>query len=347
MHRPEWELPEPPGVEPVVGPRVWRLIIAVGIIVAVGLLAFYVRIPSLVAFVPGPVRDAEELVEVEGATTYSSEGQLFLTTVSVDSSVTLVEWISSGFDPDVTVISEEDFTGGLSIEELRKRNAQQMRSSKLHAREVALGELGLGPEGDGARVKRTFEGLPAEGILQRGDVIVKINSEAISTTCDVTSVLRDVGIGSEVEVTVRRKGNLETLTLTTAGHPDDPSFPVLGVLIRDVNYRFDPGLEVKIETGEIGGPSAGLMFALALYDRLTPDDLTDGRSIAGTGTIACDGRIGAISGIEQKVAGAEEEGAEIFLVPIANADGARDAADDIEVVPVETFDDAVSYLESL
>jgi PDZ domain-containing protein len=347
MHRPETELPEPPGVDPVVGPRVWRLIIAIVVAVALGLLAYYVRIPSLVAFVPGPVRDVEELVEVEGTTTYSSEGKLFLTTVSVDDHVTLIDWISSGFDPDVTVISEEDFTGGLSIEELRKRNAQQMRESKLHAKEVALGELGLGPEGDGARVKRTFDGLPAEGVLQRGDVIVRINNETISTTCEVTSVLQDVGIGSEAEVTVRRLGTLKTFTLTTVAHPEDPSFPVLGVLIRDVNYRFDPGLDVKIETGDIGGPSAGLMFALVLYDRLTPDDLTAGRSIAGTGTIACDGRIGAISGIEQKVAGAEQEGAEIFLVPVANADGARDAADDLEVVPIATFDDAVEYLESL
>jgi PDZ domain-containing protein len=347
MHRPEWDLPEPPGVEPVVGPRVWRLIIAVVIVVALGLLAFYVPIPSLVAFVPGPVRDVEELVEVEGATTYSSEGQLFLTTVSIDDSVTLVDWISSGFDPDVTVISEEDFTGGLSFEELRKRNAQQMRASKLHAQEVALGELGMGPEGDGARVKRTFEGLPAKGVLQRGDVIVRINNETISTTCDVTRVLKGVGIGTEVDVTIRRHGKLETFTLTTVGHPQNSSFPVLGVLIRDLNYEFDPGLEVKIETGDIGGPSAGLIFSLALYDRLTPDDLTDGRSIAGTGTIACDGQIGAISGIEQKVAGAEAEGAEIFLVPAANAAGARDAADEIEVVPVATFNDAVDYLESL
>jgi Lon-like protease len=114
-----------------------------------------------------------------------------------------------------------------------------------------------------------------------------------------------------------------------------------------VNRRFDPGLAVEFATGKIGGPSGGLMMTLALYDQLTPDDITGGRTVAGTGTIACDGGVGAIGGIEQKVAGAEEAGAEIFLAPAANVPAARKVARDIEVVSISTFDEALRYLEGL
>jgi PDZ domain-containing protein len=117
--------------------------------------------------------------------------------------------------------------------------------------------------------------------------------------------------------------------------------------MESVNYRFDPGFKIEFETGEIAGPSAGLMFSLALYDRLTPDDLTAGRKIAGTGTIECDGGVGPIGGIEQKVAGAQARGAEIFLAPQANSASAQAVADDIEVVPISTFGDAITYLEGL
>jgi PDZ domain-containing protein len=117
--------------------------------------------------------------------------------------------------------------------------------------------------------------------------------------------------------------------------------------MRDVNYRFDPGIQVDVDTGRIGGPSAGLMLSLAIYDRLTPSDLTGGHVIAGTGTIACDGGVGPIGGIEQKVAGAEDKGAEIFLAPRGNAPSARQVADDIEIVAVDSFADALSYLEGL
>ena len=115
----------------------------------------------------------------------------------------------------------------------------------------------------------------------------------------------------------------------------------------DVDYSYDPGIEVDFQTGRIAGPSAGLMFSLALYDRLTSQDLTGGRAVAGTGTIDCDGGVGPIGGVEQKVAGAEREGAEIFLAPAANAQTAQSAARDIEVVSISSFSDAVGYLQGL
>ncbi len=148
-------------------------------------------------------------------------------------------------------------------------------------------------------------------------------------------------------MTIRRDGDRKTVTLRTVPNPQDPSSAFVGVQMSDVDYEFDPGAEVRFKTGEIAGPSAGLMFALALYDRVTPDDLTQGRKIAGTGEIACDGGVGPIGGIEEKVAAAERIGAEVFLAPAANADAARGAADELEVVAVSNFNDAVEFLEGL
>jgi PDZ domain-containing protein len=148
-------------------------------------------------------------------------------------------------------------------------------------------------------------------------------------------------------MTVSRDGRLQTFSLGTVADPSDPSSPLVGIFMRDINFRFDPDLKVEFDTQEIAGPSAGLMMTLALYDRLTPDDLTGGRAIAGTGEIACDGGVGSIGGIEQKVAGAEDRGAEIFLAPAANAARARAAAGDIRVIAVSDFGDAVTFLEDL
>ena len=147
---------------------------------------------------------------------------------------------------------------------------------------------------------------------------------------------------------MKRGGKRETVTVRTkALNPSDPGAPLVGILMEEVDYEFEPGLDVTIRTGEIGGPSAGLMFALGVYDRLTPEDLTHGRRVAGTGEIACDGGVGAIGEIQQKIAAAEHEDAEAFLTPAGNVAEAREVAEEIEIVPVSTFDDAVEFLEGL
>jgi PDZ domain-containing protein len=117
--------------------------------------------------------------------------------------------------------------------------------------------------------------------------------------------------------------------------------------MKTVDFSFEPGIDVDFETGRIAGPSAGLMLSLALYDQLTPKDLTSGRQIAGTGTLGCDGDVGPIGGIRQKVAAARAEGAEIFLTPEGNVEEARSIGDGIEIVPVATFAEALGYLSGL
>lgn len=325
--------------------KLFLMVALVGLVAA----AYRLPIPIFYAYLPGPVRDVEPLIEVDGARTYSSEGEFFLTTVSVDTEVTLVEWISAVIDPNAMIITKDQLVpSGTSLEDLEKQQKEEMAGSKQHAEEVAFAALGLGkPTGDGARVVQTVPEYPAAGVLQTGDVIVGIDGADVQTTCEVGNAIDSVDPGDTVDVTVRRAGKLKTFAIQTTTNPQDPNAPFIGVHMEDVNYHFDPGIDVTIKTGNIAGPSAGLMFTLGLYDLLTPDDLTSGLKVAGTGEIACDGGVGPIGGIRQKVAAAEREGAEIFLAPAGNFAEAQEAAGDIRVVSVSNFSDALDFLEGL
>lgn len=348
MLEPDWGTTEPSGARPVKGNPAVKLIVAAVIVVGLIAAAFFVPLPVFYVYLPGPVRDVEELVDVGSAQSYSSEGSLLLTTVSVDAQVTMSEMIQSGFDDARAVVMKEDVTGGQSLEDLIEQQKGEMEASKRAAQEVALAALGLAePTGDGARVIRTIPRYPAAGVLEKGDVIVSVENERVQTTCEVGRAIDSHSVGEPVDVAVERNGRRRTFSFDTAEDPRNPGSAIIGVFMEDVNRRFDPRINVSFDTGKIGGPSGGLMMTLALYDQLTPEDITGGRKVAGTGTIACDGGVGPIGGIEQKVAGAENAGAEIFLAPAGNAAAARDVADEIEVVSVRNFDQALGYLEDL
>lgn len=341
----EFDQPDPPGVQPVsFNPWRWVLLAVFGAILMWA--AFYVRIPMFYAYLPGPAPSIEGLIEISDSKIYSSEGSFLLTTVSVDTDVTFADIIFVALDPDRVIVDAEAVTGGESLRDLQRDQIREMRASNRHAQEVAFEALGLGrPEGDGARVAATVEDSPAAEVLEVGDHILSVDGEAVSTPCDVGRSINQHDVGDTVTMVVERDGERKSFDITAIANPEDPASAFLGVAMEPVNYRFDPGVDVTFETGEIAGPSAGLMFSLTLYDQLTPDDLTGGRKIAGTGTIDCDGGVGPIGGVEQKVAGAEREGAEIFFAPTVNAAAARASAGDIEVVSVSNFNDALEYLE--
>ena len=341
----DWGLPEPPGVRPA-GFNPWRWIVTALFGAILLFLSFVVPIPIFYAYIPGPAPEVDGLVKINDARTYSSEGTFLMTTVSVDTQVTFAEMVFSAFDPDKAIVQSEAVTGGSSLKELQREQEQQMKASNRASEEVALAALGFGkPKGDGARVRATFEGSPASEFLERGDVIVSVDGRRVDTTCDVGRAIDEHEVGDIVTLSVRRDGERKTFELDTIRNPEDPGAPFLGVAMQDVNYRFTPGVNVDFDTGDIAGPSAGLIFALSLYDQLTPDDLTGGRKVAGTGTIDCDGGVGPIGGVEQKVAGAEQKGAEVFLSPVGNVAAARGAADDIQVVAISNFTEALEYLE--
>ncbi|MDP9224799.1 MAG: PDZ domain-containing protein [Actinomycetota bacterium] len=337
--------------QPVGGPqgrhRVRSLVVT---IIAVALLwaAFVVPIPIFFEYLPGPVRDVESLVHVTGAPTYGSQGHLYLTTVYVDINVTLAQVIGSLFRSDASIVLRQAVTGGASISKLLQDNRQMMSSSKMQAEALVLSQLGLGqPTGDGAEIQATTAGGPANNLLKQGDVVVAVDGHRVGTTCAAGKLLERHAVGDTVALTIRRSGGTKTVRLKTGDNPQDPGVPYLGVLWSNLHYRFQPKVHVAFKTGRIAGPSAGLMFALALYDKLTPNDLTGGRKIAGTGAIACDGAVGPIGGIQEKVAAAEKQGAQIFLAPRSEAPDAAQVASGMKIVPVMTFDGALRYLKGL
>lgn len=348
MQDPEFSQPDPPDARPVRGLPVWRWIAISILVVGLAAAAIFVPIPIVYLYLPGPVRDVEQLVEIEEGETYSSEGAFYMTTVSVDTEVSLVEIVIASLSPTQRIVMKEDVTGGQTLEELQSEQEAEMQRSQANARQVALSELGLdSPTGDGAEVITTITGAPADGVLLPEDVIVQIDGAPIATTCDVGEAIDRHETGDEIAVTVRREGKERVFDLELVENPLDGSPGFIGVQMRTVNFSFKPGVVVDFQTGQIAGPSAGLMLSLALYDLLTPEDLTAGHEIAGTGTLECDGGVGPIGGIQQKVAGARARGADIFLAPLANAREARAVADGIEIVPIGNFDDAIEYLGSL
>jgi PDZ domain-containing protein len=325
--------------------RAWGLVAVFLAVVAAITLSLTVPIPIYYAQLPGPIRDVERLVDVEGRTTFSSEGELYMTTVSFDTRVTFVEWINATLDPTKKVVERDQVTGGLSLEELERIQVEEMKNSQSAAQVVAATALGSSPPtGDGARIVSVVQ-EPAKGELRPGDVIVGIDGSAVATICDVYRLLRDRAPGDEIEIEVERDSEVMSFTLQAGSTTVDPGQAFLGIAMTS-DYEFSPGFEVEFDTGRVAGPSAGLMLSLGLYDQLTPEDLTKGRAIAGTGTITCDGSVGPIGGIEQKIAAAEAAGVDAFLAPAANADAARSAANDIAIVAVDTFADAVEFLQS-
>lgn len=348
MQRDEFDRPDHPDVKPVRGVPTWRWVAISVLLVGLSAAAIFVPIPVIFLYLPGPVRDVEELVEVTDGRVYSSEGALYMTTVSVDTDVSFVELVIAAIASDQRVVMKDDVTGGKTLEELQSEQQQEMRNSQEAARLVALTELGLDhPTGDGAKVVTTITGAPADGVLEPDDVIIAVDGKRVETTCDVGEAIDLHETGDEISVTVKRDGHQRSFDLELVPNPIDGSPGFIGVQMRTLNFRFDPGVKVDFKTGQIAGPSAGLMLSLALYDLLTPEDLTGGHQIAGTGTLECDGGVGPIGGIEQKVAGARAEGAEIFLAPLANVEEARAVADGIEIVSIGTFDDAIEYLGGL
>ena len=291
---------------------------------------------------PGPARDVEPLISVEGAPTYPSEGRFILTSV-VFRQLTAFGIIRAWLDPDQTVVERERvYPTGQSVEVEHERAISQMDQSKLDATAVVLRELTEYPRdhGDGVLVESVVSGCAADGELYPGDLIQTIDGAEVQTVRDAKRAIEAAPSGSRLTFDVTVDGEPETVRLLRepCGGAEEP---LVGVSLIN-SFPVD----VTISSGAIGGPSAGLMWALGLYDLLTPGDLTDGGTIAGTGVIGLDGSVYPIGGIGEKLAAAEDAGASTFFVPRDNLREARVAGDHgLELVVVETFDDAIAYLE--
>lgn len=327
------------------------------------LVAMLVPLPYAVER-PGPTvdtlseHDGRPIVQIDGAETYPTSGQLRLTTVSVSGGpgfpVTAVDVLGGWLDPDVVVVPRESvFRDDASREEVAERSTAQMTSSQTSATVAALEELGYDVPMR-LTVAGAAEGTSAADVLRVGDVITSVTPEGGDRTtltgfADLQEVLSATAPGTEIAVGIDRAGTAMTVPVTTFAHPpvggDEPRGSLLGVYLEpDVELPFD----VDFDITRIGGPSAGTMFALAVVDRLTPGEMTGGQVVAGTGTMDLGGDVGAISGIRQKLVGAARDGARWFLAPRENCDEVvGHVPGGLRVVEVETLSDARSAVEAI
>jgi PDZ domain-containing protein len=321
-------------------------LVALGIAVAV---AWPIKVPYY-TLSPGPVYDTSDFIDVQAAH-YDVEGEMFFLTVSLREA-NLFEYIGARLNPKVDVAPRQNIRPeGVSPEDLRRENLARMNQSKADATFVALTKLGYEPTyiGTGALVIDTVPDAAADGILQPDDVIVGMDGNEVDFRSDVIDGLADKEIGDPVSLTIERADgdDVETIQveIILGPHVDDPEQPMIGILLDNNPPIIEFPVEVDIDSQNIGGPSAGMMFALEIINQMTEEDLTGGLRIAGTGTIAQDGTVGAIGGVTQKVNGAIDAGATVVLIPAGNYEDAVAAAGDrATVVRVETIDDALDYL---
>ena len=294
---------------------------------------------------PDRARPTDPLVRIPGEESQDEE-DIYMVDVRIGRA-NLLERLFPGIQEGADLLPERAINPeGVSDRQRRQSSLNDMSRSQLVAITVALRELGreVDVSGSGAEVVLVQPGSPADGVLEVGDVIVEAEGEPIESIDDLRRALEDVEPGQEVELTVQRGDERVDLTSGTQASPDDPDRAVVGVQVQDA-LDFEFPVDIEIDAGAIGGPSAGLAFALDIVDELG-DDIDRGRKIVATGELTIDGEVLPIGGVKQKAIGAREAGADIFLVPDANFEDARKAVDvdDLEIVPVSTFDEALSVL---
>lgn len=316
---------------------------------ALGLAAMSLPVPYVIES-PGPTfntlgtDNGKPVITVAGHQTFPAKGNLDLTTVYVDGGpngpVTVFQALSAWLNPSKAVYPEElIFPKGVTKEQSQQESAVAMTTSQENAVAAALKELSIPFE-----QKLQVAGIPddsaSKGKIQEGDVLVSIDGKPITALGVVQSQLA-AGKGKPVSVVVDRNGRELPLTVTPSRSQSGRY--LLGVVLQ---YKFKFPFNVKISLDQVGGPSAGMMFALGIVDTVTPGDLTGGKHVAGTGTITPDGDVGAIGGIAQKMVGARSGGATMFLAPAANCDDVvGHIPSGLQVVKVETLDEARRAVE--
>ncbi len=265
--------------------------------------------------------------------------------------VNVFEYAESVIDPAIDLVEREVIRpADVSPDEFRRANRAAMEGSKQTAIAVALSFLGYDVtyEGEGVYVAAVLEGTPADGVLQAGDIIRAVDGVEVSIRDDGISEITEHAVGDTITLTIDRDGQIIDVQVTLVEHATNPGRPMVGFEAQTYNERIDLPFEIDIDTQNIGGPSAGLMYTVAIIDLLTEEDLTGNRVIAGTGTINSFGEVGAIGGVRQKVVAAEAAGASVMLVPQSNFAEAQTApANGIELIPVATLEDAVEALRQL
>jgi len=299
---------------------------------------------------PGSARRTNDLVEVPAERRFTPRGELLFVTVGVGRLKALT-WLLASRDADVEIVPERTILGSTPKGQYREQVTQEMVDAKQAAVVVALSRLceRVVETGTGARVEQVVEASPAAAAgLTRGDVVTAVDGAPVTTATQALAALRSKTPGAALAITaVGPAGDAQPRTTTAklAGRPEDPGRSFLGVTLRTRQQDYTLPFKVTIDSGRVGGPSAGLEFALSIVDQLTPGELTGGAKVAVTGTIESDGTVGDVGGVPQKAVTVRRAGAKLFLVPMAQVAEARSkAGKGLEVVGVATLEDAIKAL---
>lgn len=331
--------------------RAATLVVASVLILLFGVTGALMPVPY-VELTPGPTTNTlgtndkgTPLIEVQGHASYPADGHLNFTTVAYRGGpgrrLDLFSALRGWLDPSTAIVPEETiFPKNESVKQVEAENTAQMEGSQQSAVAAALTELKI-PIGD--QVVSTRKGMPADGKFQKGDEVVAVDGVTVRSVDDITAAMVKHKPGDKVTMTVRRSGKESQVTMTTTSAPDDKKRAVIGVVF---SYKFP--FNVKINVGQVGGPSAGLMFSLGIIDKLTQGTLTGGKFIAGTGTITPDGEVGPIGGIQQKMVAARRAGATVFLTPADNCKEALAAKPvGLRLIKAESLHGALTSLDAL
>ncbi len=294
---------------------------------------------------PGIALELSSVIEVEEG--YKNQGEFLLTAVSSRRAVVwdyLYVSLASPEDKALESIAAQ-MPEDMDMNEYIDVMAKLMEESKLQAQAVAFRKLGynVSVSGEGAEVVEVMKDGSAYNNLKKDDLITAIDGQEVEMAADAVNIIRDREIGDQVQLEVLRDGETLTFNLKTVELEGNEGNPSIGVLISSKGLEYDIPREVNFDTENIVGPSAGSMFTMEIYNQLTPDDITGGKRIAGTGTVNLDGKVGQIGGVKFKVMAAEEAGADLFIVPAENYEQAQEVQANIPLLEVENIDDIIDY----
>ena len=323
--------------------------VATAIAIAVSVL---VPVPYVILG-PGPTLNTlgadssgQALITVQGHRVYPTSGHLNMVTVSYQggpgNNINIFTALRAWLNPSEAVVPEQElFPSGQTAQQTQQQDTQEMTSSQETATAAAFTVLHI-PYQTQVVVVASVKGMPAYGVLLPGDVIQSVDGKPVTSQSSLTSLITAKPAGSRLTLGILRDGKtrqVEVGTKESGGHP------VVGIEVQE-QYKFP--FTVKFSVGDIGGPSAGMMFALGIIDKITPDNLTGGKFIAGTGEITASGQVGAIGGIQQKMVGARDAGATIFLTPASNCSDTKGAVPaGLRLVKVSTLSQAMNDLEAI
>jgi Lon-like protease len=333
--------------------QTWTAFVSAAVFVMFAILLVVVSVP-FVNWSPGGARDTlgeigdKPMIEISGIQTYPTTGQLDLTVVAstpADGRLSLPQALFAYWLPRRDTIPKElVYDPGKSADELQAEDADMMETAQDDAIVAALRAANQ-PVTEMPQVSSVTIGGPAHDRLLPGDLVVSVDGVPATDSDVIQRLVRRHRVGEHVLFAVLRDGSQTEVTVTTAESPSQSGVPIVGINLGE-GYKYEPAISFELGQ-QIGGPSAGLVFAVAIYDKLTEGPLLEGKHVAGTGAITPNGDVGAIGAIQEKAAAAEREGATAFLVPAANCADLAGLETDMTLIRVETLFEAIGALRDL